>query len=256
MKVLLDTNIIIHRESGRIINLDIGQLFHWVDKLRYEKYIHPITIEEIKKHKDSDVVKTFLIKLESYNHLKYPSIFSQKVQRLSDDLDLSLNDVNDTSLLNEVYEGMVDILISEDKKIRSKAKILGIDDKVFTIQRFLEKVISENPELVDYDILAVKKVDFGTVNLNDPFFNSFREDYKEFDKWFKKKSNDPCYICNSENKLTAFLYIKVESKGENYSDIFPPFKTKKRLKIGTLKVIGNGYKIGERFLKIVFDNAM
>src|SRR5690606_14122259 len=56
--------------------------------------------------------------------------------------------------------------------------------------------------------------------------------------------------------LTAFLYIKVEDETENYSEIKPVFTKKKRLKIGTLKVISNGYKIGERFLKIVFDNAI
>src|SRR5690606_25401790 len=60
----------------------------------------------------------------------------------------------------------------------------------------------------------------------------------------------------SDDNLTAFLYIKVEDETENYSEIKPVFTKKKRLKIGTLKVISNGYKIGERFLKIVFDNAI
>jgi hypothetical protein len=36
-------------------------------------------------------------------------------------------------------------------------------------------------------------------------------------------------------------------------DAFCPAK---RLKIGTFKVISNGYKLGERFLEIVFDNAL
>ena len=51
MKILLDTNIIIHRESTRVLNQDIGILFNWFDKLRYVKYIHPVTIEEINKLK-------------------------------------------------------------------------------------------------------------------------------------------------------------------------------------------------------------
>ena len=51
-------------------------------------------------------------------------------------------------------------------------------------------------------------------------------------------------------------YIKKEGKDENYSDIEPIFSHKMRLKIGTFKVITNGFKLGERFLKIVFDNAL
>jgi predicted nucleic acid-binding protein len=49
MKVLLDTNIIIHRETNRIINKDIGKLFNWLDKIKADKYIHPVTEREINK---------------------------------------------------------------------------------------------------------------------------------------------------------------------------------------------------------------
>lgn len=256
MKALLDTNIIIHRETSKIQNHDIGQLFNWLDKLQYEKYIHPITVTEIESYRNQEVVDAFTIKLESYNKIKHPIAFSNEVQKVSDDLDKNTNDINDTHLLNEIYEDRIEILITEDKKIHLKAQKLGVSHRVFKIQSFLEKVTSENPDLVDYKILAVKKVDFGEINLKDPFFDSFRNDYQEFDKWFKKKSNDVCYVCYNDDALTAFLYVKVEKSDENYSQISPQFERKKRLKIGTLKVISNGFKIGERFLKIVFDNAM
>jgi len=54
----------------------------------------------------------------------------------------------------------------------------------------------------------------------------------------------------------AFLYVKREGKIEDYSDVDPPFSSAFRLKIGTFKVVSNGFKLGERFLKIVFDNAL
>ena len=56
--------------------------------------------------------------------------------------------------------------------------------------------------------------------------------------------------------MVAFLYLKREGRDEDYRDISPAFEPKSRLKIGTLKVIANGFKLGERFLKIVFDNAL
>lgn len=255
MKVLLDTNIIIHREASKVIEHEIGQLFNWLDKLHHEKYIHPITISEIETYKNKQVVESFSIKLDSYNQIKHQLPFSEKVADISSELDTNNNDVNDTHLLNEIFEGRINLLITQDKKIHIKAEKLGISDKVFKIQTFLEKVTSENPELVQYNVLAVKKADFAEVDLNDSFFDSFRKDYNEFDNWFKSKFDKVCYVCYSDNNLTAFLYIKVEGETENYSEIKPAFEKKKRLKIGTLKVIRNGYKIGERFLKIVFDNA-
>ena len=250
MKILLDTNIIIHREASKIYKPEIGQLFKWIDNLKYSKYIHPLTVEELERYKDPNALDTMSIKIQSYNLLKHQAPLGDKIIKVSKKIDNQENDINDTQILNEVYEGRVDILISEDKKIHTKAKLLGIENKVFKIQNFLEKATSENRDLVDFKVLAVKKVDFAEVNLKNSFFDSFREDYLEFDSWFNDKSEDSCYVCYSDGNLTAFLFVKIESEKENYSNISPVFQPKKRLKIGTLKVTGNGYKIGERFLKL------
>ena len=60
----------------------------------------------------------------------------------------------------------------------------------------------------------------------------------------------------NNGKLLAFLYLKVEGIEENYGDVVPILKPKKRLKIGTFKVISNGVRLGERLIKIIFDNAL
>jgi hypothetical protein len=190
-----------------------------------------------------------------YSLIKNVAPLDEAVKEVGSKIDTTPNDENDTIILNEVYCDRVDILISEDKKIHTKANVLGISNRVFKIEQFLEKVTAENPDLVDYKVLAVKKVDFAQVELKDAFFDSFREDYKGFDKWYNKKADEIAYACYQSNVLSAFLYVKVEDENENYSDINPAFQRKKRLKIGTFKVTSNGFKIGERFLKIIFDNA-
>ena len=257
MKILLDTNIIIHRETDRVVNEDIGKLFNWVDKIKADKYIHPVTEREINRLKDKQQKNTFNIKLESYTKLVTREKLDNKVKEISEKYDNNDNDKNDTLLLNEVYIGTVDCLITEDKKIHKKANELGISDKVFTIEQFIEKSATEHPDLLDYKVLSVQKSYFGQENLNDPFFNTFKEDYPEFGNWFLKKSNEPIYVSKNENgNILAFLYLKVEGVNENYSDIEPIFEPKKRLKIGTFKVALNGFRLGERFLKIIFDNAL
>ncbi|WP_183564744.1 PIN domain-containing protein [Mucilaginibacter sp. SP1R1] len=256
MRALLDTNIIIHREAERLQNEDIGFLFNWLDRLKIEKCIHPATVDELNKFGDEKAVKRMNVKIGNYNLLKTVAPLADAVKNVVDKLDKTENDRIDTQLVNEVYSGRVDLLISEDKNIHTKASLLGISGKIFKIDEYLEKVSTENPGLIDYKVLAVKKLYFGEVNLSDPFFDSFRGDYAEFDTWFVKKSDEISYICYQDQVLSAFLYIKVEGAGENYNDIVPPFPNKKRLKIGTFKVTANGYKIGERFLKIIFDNAL
>jgi len=254
--VLLDTNIIVHREAKDPTREEIGKLFWWIDKLGYKKYVHQVTIDEISLHQNAETRKAFLTKIQSYNQLKTQAQLKDEVRTVAKKYDSSESDRNDTTLINEVASDRVDLLITEDAKIHRKAHDLGIETKVFSIDSFLEKVTAENPELVDYKVPSVKKEFFGNINLKDEFFDSFREDYVDFDKWFNRKAEEIAYVCSSDDKIIAFLYLKTEDESEPYSDIEPPFSKKKRLKIGTFKVQLNGLKIGERFLKIVFDNAL
>ncbi|HEY5124950.1 MAG TPA: PIN domain-containing protein [Ignavibacteria bacterium] len=256
MKILLDTNIIIHREASKVINQDIGQLFNWIDNLHYYKYIHPLTVDELKKHLNKETVETIQIKLQSYNILKTLSPVDDIILNIIDNIDKSLNDKNDTLLINELYNKRVDVLITEDKNIHRKATLLNISDRVFNINNFLENILSAHPSLVDYKVLSIKKEYFGNINVKDEFFNSFRLSYKGFDEWFNKKADEIAYICQYDGKLRGFLFLKVEDEKENYIDIEPVFTRKKRLKIGTLKTNLFGVKLGERFLKIIFDNAL
>jgi predicted nucleic acid-binding protein len=256
VKILLDTNIIIHREANNVINADIGVLFNWLDNLHYKKCIHPVTVQEINKYKDDKTLKALNIKLDNYNILRTEAPFTSKVKEISDKVDQGINDLNDTRLLNELVNDRVDLLITEDRKIIYKAGLLGLAEKVYTIDSFLEKVTTDNPQLVDYKVLSVKMKYFGNIDLNDKFFDSLKADYIGFEKWFNKKSEEIAYVCESNNQIMAFLYLKIEGDKEDYSNITPPFPKKKRLKVGTFKVTLNGFKLGERFLKIIFDNAL
>jgi predicted nucleic acid-binding protein len=256
MKALLDTNIIIHRETPNVRNLSIGTLFKWLDKAKYTKCVHKVTVEELNKNSNIETRNSFNAKIQSYEILKMVAPMTPEVITVSNEIDITENDKNDTVLLNEIYSDRVDILISEDKKIHLKAQRLGIEDKVYTIDSFLEMVVSEFPDLIDYKVLAVKQEYFGNINLSDTFFESLKEDYPGFEKWFNKKAEEKAYITYNKGRILSFLYLKTENADENYSDITPVFTQRKRLKVGTFKVVSNGVRLGERFLKIIFDNAI
>lgn len=256
MRILLDTNIVIHRENKRVSNYSIGHLFRWFDRLKYDKVIHPYTISEIQKYRDPETQETISVKLESYDVIKTIREPDTEFLGLIGQPEKSENDHIDNCLLFEVYLGRVDIFITEDRRLRNKADCLGLADRVFSINGFITKVTAENPNLVEYKALAVEKVYFGNVDVNDRFFDSIRSTYDGFDRWFARKCDEESYICRSdEGKILGFLYLKTEGTTENYADINPPFTPKRRLKVGTFKVESTGFRLGERFIKIIFDNA-
>ena len=257
MKVLLDTNIIIHRESSTVIHEDIGILIRWLDRLKYEKCVHPVTISELEKHHSPNTVRTLKIKTQSYHVMRTTAPMASEVEIVCKKMDVNANDANDTILLNELYNGRVDLIITEDKKFLRKAQLLGLSSKCLSIDAFLESVSVDYPDLADYGVLSIEKKCFGDIDVHDQFFNSFRTDYQDFDAWFQRKADDDVYVSmDSFGKIAAMLYLKVEDRQENYSDISPALQKKTYLKIGTFKVTSNGFRLGERFMYIVFHNAI
>lgn len=257
MKALLDTNIIIHRENTQATNYSIGLLFYWLDRLHYDKCIHPLTILELRKFKNLNMQHLYDAKLGAYTELKTIAQQTIDFKAKLKDLPKTQNDAIDNQLLCEVYCGRVDLLITEDRRMRNKAVSLGIDDRVYSINAFITKMTAENPGLMNYKMLSVKREYFENIDVSNSFFDSFRASYSKFDDWFARKSNEEAYICKNDNgDILGFLYLKVEYPDENYSDIIPAFIPKKRLKIGTFKVEASGFRLGERFIKIIFDNAI
>lgn len=105
---------------------------------------------------------------------------------------------------------------------------------------------------------SIKKKKFREINLTDIFFDSLREDYAEFDIWFNKKSesDEDVFVLEEEDGLQAFLYMKIETEEEK--DINPRLELSKDkiLKVGTFKINAHGTKLGERFIKLIFDKMI
>jgi L-amino acid N-acyltransferase YncA len=96
---------------------------------------------------------------------------------------------------------------------------------------------------------------FKDVDLADKFFDSLKAGYKEFGDWFKKKAAEPVYISKDElGELHGFLYLKLED--EEITDVVPNLPKARWLKVGTLKIEAHGTKLGERFVKKIFDTAI
>lgn len=255
-KVLIDKDIIIYRERHSKVNFEIFALYDWFDKLNMTKFIHPLTLEEINNVNNFKLKKEIIFNLNKYQKIDLNSTYDEIFFNKMSEFPHNENKRHEDSMLLQVYNKNVDFLVTNDMNILEKAKKLYLTDRVFFIDDFLKKIEEDNPKLIDYNMLSVKLEKFKNVDLSDSFFDSLRQDYLNFDNWFIKKKDEPVYIFCDDKFIRGFLYLKIEDEFENYSDIVPNFVPKKRLKIGTFKIISSGFRLGERFLKIIFDNAI
>ena len=95
---------------------------------------------------------------------------------------------------------------------------------------------------------------FRDISVDDPFFSSLKQDYREFSLWFKSKNSETAYAHYIDRKLSGFMYLKIE-EGE-VPDVQPPLVSLRRTKIGSLKVDAHGTKLGERLIKKSIDYAL
>ncbi|MFU2126481.1 N-acetyltransferase [Gallibacterium anatis] len=94
---------------------------------------------------------------------------------------------------------------------------------------------------------------FCEINLDDPFFDSLKSDYKEFSIWFHRKNSDYAYVLYGQYGIDGFLYLKFENE---VTDIIPPIYNKHILKVGTFKFNPRGTLRGQRFIKKILDIAI
>ncbi|VWB34787.1 acetyltransferase [Burkholderia arboris] len=97
---------------------------------------------------------------------------------------------------------------------------------------------------------------FKHTNLADPFFDSLKADYVEFEDWFHRKAENWAYVFEQDdsNLIDGFLYLKIED--DPVADVNPQLPAKRRVKVGTFKINAHGTKLGERFVKKIFDHAV
>ena len=98
---------------------------------------------------------------------------------------------------------------------------------------------------------------FGKIDLADPFFDSLKAAYPEFSTWYNKKAaaGEQAYVFFFEDgRVADFLYMKIET--EEVSDVEPVLPAKRRLKVGTFKILPRHTRRGERFMKKIMDAAM
>lgn len=251
MRILIDTNIFIYRENDHVLPGNLEKLLKILNVINAKILIHPKSVEELKRDLNEDRKKVALSKINTYPLLESPP----KPDVDNNFLNLvgypsNPNDYVDNMILYSVYKDAVDFLITEDKGIQKKSDRLGIKDRVLYIDEalrifgkdVLDEKVSRPPALKEE---LVYKLD-----INDPFFDSLKKDYKDFETWFKerKKEGRRCWVYFKEDgSVGALLIYKVENEP---IDSIPPLPAKKRLKLSTFQATHTGYKIGELFIKL------
>ncbi len=257
MRILIDTNIFIYRETDQVLSQNLQDLSKILNEIRAIQLVHPLSVQEIERNPDPVKKSILLSKIRAYPLLESPP---DPIQDAGFSVQIppkpGTNDEVDDALLYCAYRDAIDYLITEDRKIIAKASRIGIDDRVFLIsdglEFFQQYIVTEKPVAPP----GLEEDYIYNLSLSDPIFNTLKADYEEFEKWFKKisRAGRKCWVhYNPNGSIGALLIYKIENEA---LDTIPPFPQRKREKISTFIVSHIGQKIGELFIKLAVDIAI
>lgn len=256
MEVLIDTNVFIEREGDRVVPEPLQELENLLKTEGHAILVHPLSKEEVQKYENEQGRERAESKIATYPELsfpEYPKPSNTDFRQYITEAD-NFNERVDNALLFTAFRERVDLLITEDKGIHSKADRLDIGDRVLTIEQARDQFKEGRPAYEGPPSIQNMKV--RELDVDDPIFDSLKDEY-DFKEWFESIPDRDAYVnWKSDGTLGAILILKMnesEAIGED-----PELPRRERLKISTLKVAPQrrGSKIGELLIYISIREAI
>lgn len=255
---MIDTNIIIPRENNWVVPEQVQELTRLLNDRGDKILVHPLSLAELKKHKDPERRNITLSKARSYAQLEAPpSPESDPQFYQSIDRPIADNSRVDDALLYAVHKNAVDFLVSEDSQLRYKSGRIGVQNRVFSIIEALDFLRRLTPtETSRIAPAQLEREHLYNIDIRDELFDSIKRDYTGFEDWFAQRQREGARAWiyrKPDGSLGGFMLLKDEQEPLVLVD--RALETRRRVKIRTLKVSETGFRLGEAFLKLAIEFA-
>jgi L-amino acid N-acyltransferase YncA len=258
MKLLIDTNVFIpleptnHSDQEALTEIT-AELHKLAIEAGFQIFLHPAATIDIEKDSDKERKNLRHVLFKKYPTLPDPPSVSEELHSIIGTPPFGSNDWVDHQLAAALYSDAVDFLVTEDGKLRNKIRKLGLYKRVATVAEAIS-LIEDLIERIPRPPPAVRALKAHAIDQNDAIFDSFKSDYKGFEKWFRKcrREHRQAWVINGVGREIAGLCIINHEKDP------PNSISGKVLKICSFKVAPefNGFRFGELLLKTVFEHAI
>jgi hypothetical protein len=124
------------------------------------------------------------------------------------------NDVVDATLLDCLERGAADFLVTEDRGLHERARRVSpeLERRVLFVADAVH-LLKTTYEPVEAPVRYVEELSANEIPLTDEIFDSLREDYSVFDKWWRDKcvrERRPCWAVFDDG-LAGLIVRKTET---------------------------------------------
>ena len=263
MRILLDTNVLIaaYRETGQAdeySSVAARELLRLANEAGHTTCCHPASSEWDFANIGEETARVWRrITTSALPVLTDPPYARPDLLAQFGEPDHGTGAWVDAQLLAAVVGDATDMLVTEDRQILSVAARLDLGERVAAIEDASAAIRAWLPQPGDPALLPQQTLAH-TIDESDPLFDSLRDDYPGFDKWFQKckREHRQCWTLPANGALSAFTMVKHETPTEADLGQHMPNEASV-LKICSFKVSEEhpGLRYGELLLKSVFDYA-
>ncbi|TLS68126.1 hypothetical protein FEF65_03780 [Mariprofundus erugo] len=258
MNVLIDTNILIPLEdTARTLDPSLAEMRRMSEQNGHILYVHPSQAEDIRRDKDEQRRDIVLSRLRQYQTIPSPPELSSEKLLEYGWRQNSDNDRIDNLLLHALCRGSVHFLVTNDKDLHKKARQANVQEHVHRLDQFLAFLKSQTDEEQPPPYGIQEKL-LHEFDVNQPFFDSLRDGYPGFNKWYLDKAAEhrTAWCVHNKGEVHAICIYKQEEY-PTIVDGGSPLNGI-ALKLCTFKVGESvrGRKLGERLLFSAFKYAV
>lgn len=253
-RILLDTNIVIahvNDEDSEHVNASAArELVQLILRLGFIPVVSHGTVTDFGRL-EGEQKKRRNERLNSYQILK-PAHTSSAVTAVFPS-NPGAQDQSDIEVLSTHATGVSEFLVTEDYRMRQRAgradlkSVYSLQEALTWFTRLLDPGLHNVPD--------AQNVEPYTVNVEDPLFESLKDGYSGFEKWWRSKvvaQNRMCIILGEPEHLEGIAVLKPEEGNDNSLCLGAPI-----LKVCTFKVQEDlaSSRRGEILLRALIDHA-
>jgi len=219
---LIDTNILFQLEDDRPVAAEYAEMQRRCSTHGVSLYVHEVSKLDIDRDKNASRRSISMSKLSKFQMLCGVAASSQL------DLDRTFGPANDentkvdVALLDAVRRGIVDFLVTHDEGIHRRARRAGIEDRVFRIRDAIDWLLATY-EPTSVVLPYIRDAHCFNIAPHDPILATLREDYPDFDRWFRTVQKRPCWILEvgAQTEIAGIL-IRKDSEPRQDTDATSP----------------------------------
>ena len=253
-RFLMDANVLIPLEPTSPSDIEPGtdiaaEIVRRANTLGAHLLVHPETIRELASDRNLPRHIARRTLLAKYEELTHPPDLSE-VERVLGKVSPQSNHWFDHHLLAALHADAVHHLITNDEQMHRKARRLSISpERILTLTdaRALLDTLADHPQNPPPQ---VRTRPLHALRRNAPIFESLREDYDTFDRWFRQVSQEGRQAWIIEPDGGDYAGICIWKPNDDQYNLGG-----KVMKISTFKVAEThrGRRYGELLLKTAFN---